>query len=202
MRYFSTRWHILACVAGGIVTSARFIWGTVAYPRGELGERWALLQWYGHPRVLGIHIAKSLVIWASPPHLILAIMVRVTGDAHITRVLGMGMPTSLWQRPGFHKFRALASLQLFLEHSLAIKVNILSVVTFRLKWGKNGQGYVILSPFNSLTHSPMNRRYGSTSLIPVITPSVLTVLDNFGPSQTSNFSRDEPNSNLGRPKLS
>ena len=85
--------------------------------------------------------------------------------------------------------------------SLAIKLNILRVVTFRLKWGRNGQGYVILLPFNSLTHSPMNRLCGSTSLIPVITPSVLTVLDNFGPSQTSNFSRDEPNSNLGRPKL-
>ena len=160
-------------------------------------------------RRIGRTLGAVKGIWASPrfghPHSqnhILAIMVRVTGDAHITRVLGMGMPTSLWQRPGFHKFRALASLQLFLEHSLAIKVNILSVVTFRLKWGKNGQGYVILSPFNSLTHSPMNRRYRSTSLIPVITPSVLTVLDNFGPSQTSNFSRDEPNSNLGRPKLS
>ena len=83
---------------------------------------------------------------------------------------------------------SLGSLQLFLEHSLAIKVNILSVVTFRLKWGKNGQGYVILSPFNSLTHSPMNRRYGSTSLIPVIASSVLTVKENFGLRQTSNFS--------------
>ena len=153
-------------------------------------------------RDMGIPIPKTLVIWASPSHLILAIMVRVTGDAHITRVLGMGMPTSLWQRPGFHKFRALGSLQLFLEHSLAIKVNILSVVTFRLKWGRNGQGYVILSPFNSLTHSPMNRLYGSTSLTPVITSSVLTVKDNFGLRQTSNFSWDEPNSNLGRPKLS
>ena len=64
-------------------------------PRGELGERWVLLKGYGHPRVLGIPIPKTLVIWASPSHLILAIMVRVTGDAHITRVLGMGMPTSL-----------------------------------------------------------------------------------------------------------
>ena len=131
-----------------------------------------------------------------------SIMVRVTGDAHITRVLGMGMPISLSQRPGFHKLRALCSLQLFLEHSLAIKFNILRVVTLRLKWGKNGQGYVILSPFNSLTYSPMNRRYGSTSLIPVIPSSVLTVKDNFGLCQTSNFSWDEPNSNLGRPKLS
>ena len=34
------------------------------------------------------------VIWASPFHLTLAIwvMVRVTGDAHITRVFGMGKP--------------------------------------------------------------------------------------------------------------
>ena len=35
---------------------------------------------------------KTLVIWASPSHTNLAILVRVTGDAHITRVLGMGMP--------------------------------------------------------------------------------------------------------------
>ena len=54
-----------------------------------------LLQWYGHPRVLGISIPKTLVIWVSPSHITLAIWVRVsvsvrvTGDAHITRVLGM-----------------------------------------------------------------------------------------------------------------
>ena len=37
--------------------------------------------------------------------------------------------------------------------------NILSVqlVTFRLKWVRNGQGYVIPSPFNSLINSPLNR---------------------------------------------
>ena len=48
---------------------------------------------YGHPRVLGIPIPKTLVIWTSPSHITLAIWVRVrvTGDAHITRVLGMGM---------------------------------------------------------------------------------------------------------------
>ena len=46
-------------------------------------------------RDMGIPIPKTLVIWASPSHLILAIMVRVTGDAHITRVLGMGVPISL-----------------------------------------------------------------------------------------------------------
>ena len=36
----------------------------------------------------------SDTIWASPSHITLAILVRVgvTGDAHITRVLGMGMP--------------------------------------------------------------------------------------------------------------
>ena len=47
---------------------------------------------------LDIPIPKShgLVIWASPSHSTLATLVRararVTGDAHITRVLGMGMP--------------------------------------------------------------------------------------------------------------
>ena len=46
---------------------------------------------------MGIHTfwtcptPKTLVIWASPSHITVAIWVRVrvTGDAHITRVLGM-----------------------------------------------------------------------------------------------------------------
>ena len=41
---------------------------------------------------MGIPIPKTLVILASPSHVTLAIWVRVTGDAHITRVLGMGCP--------------------------------------------------------------------------------------------------------------
>ena len=43
---------------------------------------------------MGIPIPKTLVIRASPSHITLAIWlrVRVTGDALITRVLGMGMP--------------------------------------------------------------------------------------------------------------
>ena len=49
----------------------------------------------GIPAFWAFPFPKTLVIWASPSHLILAIMVRVTGDAHITRVLGMGIPTSL-----------------------------------------------------------------------------------------------------------
>ena len=44
---------------------------------------------------MSIPIPKTLVIWASPSHITLAIWVRVTGDAYITRVLGMGMPISL-----------------------------------------------------------------------------------------------------------
>ena len=50
---------------------------------------------------LGIPIPKTLVIWASPCYITLAIWVRVrfrvrvTEAAHITRVLGMGMPISL-----------------------------------------------------------------------------------------------------------
>ena len=46
---------------------------------------------------MGIPIPKTLVIWTSPSHITLAIWVRfrVTGDAHITRVLGMGMPKTL-----------------------------------------------------------------------------------------------------------
>ena len=53
-----------------------------------------MLQWYGHPRVLGILIAKTLVKWASLLILLIAswVRVRVTGDAHIGRGLGMGMP--------------------------------------------------------------------------------------------------------------
>ena len=46
---------------------------------------------------MGIPIPKTLLIWASPSHITLAIWVRVrvTGDAHITRVLGMRTPISL-----------------------------------------------------------------------------------------------------------
>ena len=42
---------------------------------------------------MGISIPKSQVIWASPSHfsLVICVRVRVTGDAHITRVLEMGM---------------------------------------------------------------------------------------------------------------
>ena len=49
-----------------------------------------------------IGVPKTIMIWASPSHITLAIWVRVrvrvTGDAHITRVSGVGMPISLWQR--------------------------------------------------------------------------------------------------------
>ena len=45
------------------------------------------------------------VIWASPSHITLAIWVRVrvrvTGDAHITRVLGMGMPIITVTAPSY-----------------------------------------------------------------------------------------------------
>ena len=50
-----------------------------------------LLQWYGHQRVLGIPIPKTLVIWESPVTLAL-ILTQKEGHAYITRVLGMGMP--------------------------------------------------------------------------------------------------------------
>ena len=53
-----------------------------------------VLQWYGHSRLLGIPISKTLVIWASPCHITSATWVRfrVTGDAHITILFEMGMP--------------------------------------------------------------------------------------------------------------
>ena len=44
---------------------------------------------------MGIPIPQTLVIWASPSHITFAIWVRVTGDTHITKVLGTGMPISL-----------------------------------------------------------------------------------------------------------
>ena len=54
------------------------------------------LQCYGHLRVLGIPIPQTLVMWSFPSRITLAIWVRVrfrvTGDSHITRVLGMVMP--------------------------------------------------------------------------------------------------------------
>ena len=54
----------------------------------------SLSQWYGHLRVLGIPISKTLVIWASPVTLTITQIAKVIweGDAHITRVLDMGMP--------------------------------------------------------------------------------------------------------------
>ena len=67
-------------------------------------RKWeALLQWYRHLLVLGFPIPKTLVSSLSPSHITLAIWVRVkvrvTGDAHITRVLGTGVPISIssWQ---------------------------------------------------------------------------------------------------------
>ena len=60
--------------------------------RPDLLSTSSVLQWHGHPRVLGLSIPKTLVIGASPSHITLAIWVRVTGDAHITRCLRMGMP--------------------------------------------------------------------------------------------------------------
>ena len=49
---------------------------------------------------------KTLVIWASPSHITLAfwIRVRVTGNAYITRVLGMRMP-KMWGCP-YHRINA------------------------------------------------------------------------------------------------
>ena len=41
---------------------------------------------------VGIPIPKTLVIWASPVTLTIIAKIRWDGDAHITRVLGMGMP--------------------------------------------------------------------------------------------------------------
>ena len=42
--------------------------------------------------VLGVPIPNTLVIWASPVTLTLITKVIRQGDAHITRVLRMGMP--------------------------------------------------------------------------------------------------------------
>ena len=66
---------------------------------GYVKKSWKILfpwsQWYGHPRVLGISIPKTLVIWVSPVTLTLTQIAKVIweGDAHITRVLGIGIPT-------------------------------------------------------------------------------------------------------------
>ena len=62
-------------------------------------RKWKAPWWYGHPRVLGVSIPKPLVIWVSPSHITLAVWVRVTGDAPITRVLGTGVPICIspWQ---------------------------------------------------------------------------------------------------------
>ena len=46
---------------------------------------------------MGIPDPNTLGIWEFPSHITCAIRVRVrvTGDVHITRVSGMGMPISL-----------------------------------------------------------------------------------------------------------
>ena len=62
--------------------------------REDLSLRRCYSDINGHPRVLGIPIPKTLMIWASPLTLTLTQNAKVIleGDAHITRVLGMGMP--------------------------------------------------------------------------------------------------------------
>ena len=73
-----------ACITVTVVKQTS--WRVRVKTKSETGER----------RVLGMPIPKTLVIWAYRSHIALAIWVRirlrVTGDAHITRVLGMGMP--------------------------------------------------------------------------------------------------------------
>ena len=81
---------------------------TTSSPRSSRFSLWRCYSDMGIlASVLGIPIPKTLVIWASPSHITLAfwVRVRVRGDAHIIRVLGMGMPKtrgcpliSLWQR--------------------------------------------------------------------------------------------------------
>ena len=57
----------------------------------ETGD--SLVPYTGVPEIPGIPIPKTLVILTYPSHITLAIWVRVrvTGDAHITSVSGMGM---------------------------------------------------------------------------------------------------------------
>ena len=58
---------------------------------------------WASPRFRHPH-SQTLVTRVSPSHITLAIWVRVrvTVDTHITRVLGMGMPISLWAYPICH----------------------------------------------------------------------------------------------------
>ena len=65
---------------------------------GRGGEVGAVTVKWASPRFRHPH-SQNPVIWASPSHITLAIWVRVrvTRDAHITRVLGMGIPITLWQ---------------------------------------------------------------------------------------------------------
>ena len=63
--------------------------GTVIRDRGK-NLSIAVSQCYRHPSVLGIPFPKTLGIWASPVTQITKVIGE--GNAHITRVLGMGMP--------------------------------------------------------------------------------------------------------------
>ena len=74
---------------------------------------------------IGIPIPKTIVIWASPSHINLAIWVRVrvTGDAHITRVSGVGMP--IWH--AYHCGSAFSISQTRLSRSLEWLVVTLTI---------------------------------------------------------------------------
>ena len=84
------RFRQLPLIAGGRVLGPGSAVGEKGKPRTTVS------QLYDHSFVLGISIPKTLVIRASPVTLTLAPtqIAKVTWetDAHITRVLGMGMP--------------------------------------------------------------------------------------------------------------
>ena len=79
---------------------------------------------------------------ASPSHITLAIWVRVrvTGDTHIIRVLGMGMHLSLWQRPS-HFVRE----NPWRQGCLSLRIPLGWAVSITLTWGRGreaGRGWV------------------------------------------------------------
>ena len=83
----------IARAASPPTTCSRFRKSLEIYERTDAKN--GLLQWYGHPSVLGISISKTRVIQASPSHITRRFGLGVALQGRDLRV---GMPISLWQR--------------------------------------------------------------------------------------------------------
>ena len=103
---------------------------------------------------MGIPIPKTLGIWVSPSHITLAICVRVTRDARITVVLGMGIPTT--EGCPYHCDRGINSS----IHSVSF-IAPLNEDT-RKSFRKSPYALVSTFPFHFLSDKMLSRRFRQT----------------------------------------